>query len=408
MTPRPYQLVGRDFLAARPRALLADEMRVGKTPQAILAAHAVGAQTVLVVCPAIAVPGWERAFRDWWPGAILPRLRVMSYDAARSWWQSGASGALDVMIADEAHFAGNPLAGRTQMVYGRTGLGSQARHLWSLSGTPAPRHAGQLWTMLVHFGAYAGDYGPFLREYCWPVGGKWHARARVGGTKLDRVEELRAMLAPFVLRRTRREVAPEMPEVSLNALPLPGRAPAAFDGAPADPDELAGWIAANAAHLAEERIHTALAKVPALAEHVHFMWGNGMLPQTVIFGHHYDPLAELHATLMARGMNGALVTGATPAGARHKVQLAFLAGELDFVAANILTAGTAIDLSSARHGYMLEQSWVPGDNAQAVSRLVNVSRTDPVTVDVVTLPGSIDERIQAVLARRTRELSSLI
>jgi len=36
---RPYQLEGRDFLAGRWHALLADEMRVGKTPQAILAAE---------------------------------------------------------------------------------------------------------------------------------------------------------------------------------------------------------------------------------------------------------------------------------------------------------------------------------------------------------------------------------
>ena len=56
LTLRPYQEVGRDFLAARRHALLADEMRVGKTPQAILAAEKVGAQRTLVVCPAIAVP----------------------------------------------------------------------------------------------------------------------------------------------------------------------------------------------------------------------------------------------------------------------------------------------------------------------------------------------------------------
>ena len=37
LTPRPYQIEGRDFLASRTRALLADEMRVGKSCQAVMA-----------------------------------------------------------------------------------------------------------------------------------------------------------------------------------------------------------------------------------------------------------------------------------------------------------------------------------------------------------------------------------
>jgi len=54
VTPRPYQLIGRDFLAARTRALLADQMRVGKTPQAIMAADKLGAERVLV----LSIPDW--------------------------------------------------------------------------------------------------------------------------------------------------------------------------------------------------------------------------------------------------------------------------------------------------------------------------------------------------------------
>ena len=65
MELRPYQIVGRDFLLSHSRALLADEMRVGKTPQAILAAAAAGGSS-LVVCPAIAVSQWRREWQRWW------------------------------------------------------------------------------------------------------------------------------------------------------------------------------------------------------------------------------------------------------------------------------------------------------------------------------------------------------
>jgi hypothetical protein len=51
--------------------------------------------------------------------------------------------------------------------------------------------------------------------------------------------------------------------------------------------------------------------------------------------------------------------------------------------------------------------WVPGVNAQAANRLVNMQRGDGVTVDVVTWPGSTDDRVQQVLMRRVRELLQL-
>ena len=65
LTPRPYQIEGRDWLAGKRFALLADEMRVGKTPTAILAANKVKAENVIIVAPAIAVPHWEKELDKW-------------------------------------------------------------------------------------------------------------------------------------------------------------------------------------------------------------------------------------------------------------------------------------------------------------------------------------------------------
>ena len=62
-----YQEIGADTLAANPRFYLADIMGLGKTAQAISAARDVGARSVLVVCPASAVPNWHRQWRAWNP-----------------------------------------------------------------------------------------------------------------------------------------------------------------------------------------------------------------------------------------------------------------------------------------------------------------------------------------------------
>lgn len=61
-----YQKTGAQFCASRGmRALIGDEMGVGKTAQAIAAAEAVHAPRILVVCPASARYVWEREIQGW-------------------------------------------------------------------------------------------------------------------------------------------------------------------------------------------------------------------------------------------------------------------------------------------------------------------------------------------------------
>lgn len=403
LAPRPYQLEGRDFLAARRRALLADGMRVGKTGQAILAAHKAGAQTILVATPAIAVQQWEEAFPEWWPSGPLPRVKVLSWEAARRKWIDGWSGAVDVFIPDEAHFAVNPEAGRTHMVYGAKGLGAQAGAMWPLSGTPAPRHAGQLYPMLANFGVANCTYEEFLRAYCYPKAGGWIEG--VGGTREAAIPELRALLAPHMLRRTVWDVCPDMPEVDYQLLHVEGKAPA---GASVPDGDVTGWIERHAAGLHDLRIQTALAKVPAVVDRIVGLCDTGGVGSLVVVGFHQQPLEELAFRLNNAGISADVLNGETSKKHRRRIQDQLRSGELMVVAANITTAGTAIDLSTARRGIALEMSWVPADNAQFAMRLVSLDRLDQVTWEVATLPGSFDERIQAVLTRRTRELSRLL
>jgi SNF2 family DNA or RNA helicase len=398
VTPRPYQLEGRDFLAGKRRALLADEMRVGKTPQAILACQAIGAQSVRVICPAIAVPHWQREFATWWPDNCA-RLEVFSYDRARK--LAPDCGSVDVLIADEAHYAKNPGAKRTGLIYGKNGLGWKAQRLWALSGTPAPRHAGELWPMLRAFGIVGMHYDDFCDRFC-----RFSSDGRVTGTREDRIPELRQLLAPIMLRRTRAQVAPDMEPIAFNILPVvPKTKPLDESGMPEAIDP--GYLERNAKHLAEWRIAVAMAKVPPLVEQITGDLDAALIRQTVVFGVHIEPLTFLCNALNDAGYNARLLTGATSATDREKIIAAFHAGEVDVICANIIAAGTAIDLSAAHHGYFLEQDWTPGNNLQAANRLVALDKARPVTYDIVSWQRSFDDRIQSVLARRVRELAQL-
>jgi SNF2 family DNA or RNA helicase len=396
MTLRPYQEVGRDWLAARTRALLADEMRVGKTPQAILAAHKIGAKKILVVCPAIGVTHWELEFERWWPGIASSVCRV-SYDRAKLDVAKLLAEQWDVVIVDECHLAKNPEAQRTKLIYGKGGLGWHTKRLWALSGTPAPKHAGELWPLLRAFGVVGQTYSAFLNRYCYF---DWTGKLR--GTKESMIPELRGLLSKVMLRRTRKEVAPEMPAIDYQFLEV--ELSAAVDL------RLAAEITYHERYptaFQADRIAVANAKALGLADQITFALENELLTQTVVFGWHVEPLVRLKDLLEARNVHCGLINGATSQAERARIQAEFTEGRLQVICANILTAGVAIDLSAARHAYMLELDWVPGNNVQACNRLVNMEKLDKVTVDVVTAPGTVDDRVQRVLMRRVKELSKL-
>jgi SNF2 family DNA or RNA helicase len=407
MTPRPYQIVGRDFLASRRHALLADEMRVGKTPQAILAAEKLSVKSIIVVCPAIATTHWLREFDKWWcDGAYQnPKpslLSVISYDRFRRYSTQYLSQRWDLAIVDEAHFAKNPEAQRTQLIYGKGGLGWVSDRMWALSGTPAPKHAGELYPMLKAFGVVGMTYSQFVSRYCTL---SWDRK--ITGTNTYRIPELKELLAKVMLRRTRKEVAPDMPAIGFEFLEVDPVSRADLTvPAGLDDEQLLAYLDRSPADR-QDRVEVAKAKALPLVENVCFAIENRLLKQTVVFGWHIEALEMVLAGLRARGISAALLNGGTAARERQEIQDDFRKGLLQAVVANIQAAGTAIDLSAASHGFFLELWWVGSDNLQAANRLVSMQKDEPVTFDIVTWPGSIDDRVQRVLLRRARELNQL-
>jgi superfamily II DNA or RNA helicase len=409
LTPRPYQLEGRDFLARTRIGLLADEMRVGKTSQAIMAAAKLGARRITVLTgPAIAAPMWRTQFPIWWqveqPTAqIMPRVTSMSMSKALLMQNELLADTQDVTIVDECHFAGNPDAARTKLIYGKDGLVWKSGALWALSGTPAPKHAGSLWPILKAAGVVGMGYDDFLKRYCridW-------ASQRPVGTREEHIPELRALWQLIGLRRTRKQVAPDMPDIGFDFLQID---PEKKVDLPMDPKcddaTLLNWLERNDALNRDDRIAVAMAKVPALLEEVEFALGNGLLRQTVIFGWHLEPLKKVTASLKAMGFKVEMLYGETSEAKRIEIEQRVQLGLLDAVVGQIRACGTAISLP-VKHGYFLELDWVPANNAQAAARLVVVGDNEPVTLDVCTVPGSIDDRVQKVLLQRVRELSKL-
>lgn len=425
----PYQREGAAFLASKPRALLADTMGLGKTAQAIDACRRVQAHEVFIVCPASLVKNWYREFKRFWPNPQRPvSVEVISYDKlARNF--DPLEHMHDVVILDEAHYLKNKDAKRTQAVFGPKcdGLGGVidgARHVWALTGTPAPNNAAEMWPMLramapetIHTSvgkprAYSG----FLEQYCVTKLVQFgQGQPQVKILRSKNLDDLKTRIGSFVLRRKVEDVLKDLPPIRFGEITLSDklatRELAKVDGM----DECARLMAhieaghdidALSAHLAEVRRAIGTLKAPAVAAHA-----ADFLDQTdekiVVFAWHKDVVSILAQQLASYGP--AVVTGVTPATMRQAQVDTFQTDPACRVfIGQIRAAGAGLTLTAANTLLFAELSWTPADNVQAAKRIHRIGQTKPCLVEFVTLDGSsVDAAVTRCLARKVSELKEL-
>jgi superfamily II DNA or RNA helicase len=212
---RPYQRLGVAWLwhlyGHRLGGILADEMGLGKTLQALSLLAAIrraGPMSALVVCPASLLENWRRE-----AARFAPDLRVFVHHGDQRLAGAAALGALDLIVTsygtlvrDEALFQGLEFTcaiadeaqhlknRRSQNARALRGLRAQGRFL--LTGTPVENSLADLRSLF--------DF--ILPGYLDPVPAG--ARGEERGW-LD--QRLRAQTAPYILRRTKQAVAPELP-----------------------------------------------------------------------------------------------------------------------------------------------------------------------------------------------------
>ena len=213
---RPYQQLGVAWLwhlhGQELGGILADEMGLGKTPQALaLLAAAKAARHVdaphLVVVPASLVENWRREAARFAPAlrvfvhhgaARLTAKEFAGYDLVLTSYGTLArdtelfeSVHFDVILADEAQHLKNR---RTQAAQALRVLHGRGRFL--LTGTPLENSLDDLRSL---FEFLMPGFLPKL-----PAGMKREERA-------FHDERLRVQTAPYILRRTKAAVAPELP-----------------------------------------------------------------------------------------------------------------------------------------------------------------------------------------------------
>lgn len=420
----PYQAIGARFLAERGRALLADEMGLGKSAQAIVAARDLGVTYFLVVCPASVVENWHREIGKFWPH--MPPgtcFNVVSYDrimrdGGRTDWMGSGNNCL---ILDECHYLKTRTSKRTKAVFGDKcdgagGLVSRARYVFLLSGTPTPNNPSEIWPLLR---AVAPEtitpldkplnYFAFVNRYCRLVNRGFGAQI-VGGKNLA---DLRERIAPFVLRRKKDDVLKDIPPIRFDTLALEGVVPPAGQVLSAEAIEIAKVLEEHgvaglrkiAPHVASLRRLTGVAKAGAALAWLGDWFGAGA-GKIVVFAHHREVIAELEAGIDGIGM--VVVDGSTPTSQRQKrVDVFQQDPSVRLFIGQIQAAGTGLTLTAASDVLFVESSWVPAENEQAAMRVHRIGQRSACLVRFAMLAGSIDERIQQAVMRKTADIARL-
>lgn len=431
-----HQIVAADFLAARPAALLADGMRVGKTPAAIGGADRIGAKNILWLTRGAARPEHAKAWQSFQtvdrPIQILEsRLQapaagvtIVSYDLAAAGLYEKLLRPYDLIVLDESHRLKTRDAKRTKAVFGekchrKACLTETAPVVWCLSGTPAPNHPAELWPMLhavlpqtipqPQKPEAPMRYWSFVARYCKTEENYLGHIQIVGGKNL---KHLKAAMEPYMLRRKIEDVMADVPRLTVDTLPLNGKLslPA---GAQVDVDRInaaldqfgvEGLAKVEAAAGTLRRL-TGLAKVePIVAWVIERLEDND--EKIVLFAHHVEIVEMLMAGL--KQFSPVALYGGASAPEKREAAPRFREDPACRVfVGNLDSAGEAIDLSVADELVFVESAWTPGVNDQAALRIVNLMKKRPTLARFATIPGSYDERIAEACARKLETITEL-
>jgi SNF2 family DNA or RNA helicase len=220
----PYQEEGAMHLAFGRRAMLADDMGLGKTVQAIAAAALLremrDIQRAVVICPASLKHQWAREIRRFTSlsvtvveGNLKARrdlyrdpsfFKIINYELARFDQDELLKLRPDLIILDEAQRIKNWRAKTAQMV-----KALPSRYAFVLTGTPLENRIDELYSIFQFL-------DPRILGPLWHFNDRFYElEKRSSGTYkvlgYKNLDQLRTLIAPYTLRRTRDEVLKDLP-----------------------------------------------------------------------------------------------------------------------------------------------------------------------------------------------------
>jgi SNF2 family DNA or RNA helicase len=422
-----YQQEGVQFIESRRgRALIGDEMGLGKSAQALvwLDAHT-ELRPAIIICPASLKLNWaEREARMWMGsnpriailkgknGKALPEadIYIINYDILSDWVEELRRLSPKVVVADEVHYTKNSKAQRTKAL---KMLCKGVPHILALSGTPIVNRPAEMFNALNLIApATFPSFTKFAFRYCnarhngfgWDFSGASHT------------EELHKLLAETcMIRRLKADVLKDLPDKLYSAIPMEIDNRKEYDAAASD---FKSWLAEHgdrakieAATRAEALVRVEVLKqLSAKGKLIQAIeWIEDFLEQgqkLVVFAVHKAVIGAL----MERCKNVAVkVDGSVSGEDRQNAVDRFQTDDsVRLFVGNVKAAGVGLTLTAASSVAFLEFPWAPGDVQQAEDRCHRIGQKDAVNVYYLIAQGTIDETICGLIDKKRKVLDRVL
>lgn len=424
-----------------------------------------GISRVLIVCPASLRLNWKAEWTKWSVGRIRPLVVtdtwfrgielipglmeavstlppvavILSYAGMKKHKAAIDRVAWDVAIFDEAHALKNHDTQQSKAVFGyyarvpnhpKHQPPIEAKKRIFLTGTPIVNKPEELWPMLhsIDPTGLGADRRDYFNRYVDPplpprmLGdiSKW-----ISDTTKWRRADLHARLVNSVMiRRLKADVLTDLPPkrrqmvlldvagadrvlaAERSALSAVAKKRAELELLPHEEavKALAGWRGASMAEIARIRHETAVAKIPAMCDHILTMLDG--YSKIVVFAHHHDVLDALKeivptATVSLDGRNSDKEKDNAVKRFQEEAGVRLFVGGLR-------AAGLGITLTAASAVAFAELDWTPAAMVQAEDRMHRIGQRQSVHVQHLVLDESIDCHMSRILIAKAEMIDAIV
>lgn len=430
---RDHQRTGVAFLLSKKRAILGDEVGLGKTFTAIeaaLAAHRKLKETntvspvrgprVLIVLPNHLVYQWREQLERYdkrWPYFIIERMcpeidkdgyYIVTYNTLQNagkaktmWlWQR----IWDVIIFDEAHRLRKHKSQQTKNAHQLAG-----RYVYMLTGSPMENSPADIWGLLhMCDSAKFRSFWNFADEWMLKVETPWATKLIAVKPGLE--DRFHRLTSEYMLRRLKRDYL-DLREPVIFDIPV---APLASVKKAHD-DALKRWVLEhpdwneNKRYLAK----SAGALVAKLRQFVSLQGGEdnpkvvairGILedldPQPVIIFTWYRESTEMLSRLLGEKYNVWPVHGGYTQEERADQVDAWRKSSDGILIATMKSAGEGLNLQHSSTVIFFEHDYIPTTMVQAVGRVHRVGQERDVNVYHVVMNSTVDAKVYRLARQR--------
>jgi len=431
----PYQVEDADRMSNGDNFFNFSEMGVGKTPTALWVIEKNHYQCPLIVCPNSLRLEWARQIDEWvgvesavsLPDTYLRlkpivysliegvKYKIINYETLRSaqHLEILTQMPFDIIIFDEIHKARNPETKLVKGIWKFLETQSRAKVI-GLSGSPIVNYPNDLYVPLSflfpdEYPRTKRDWNQFVYRWCFAAYGR-HGPYIYGVKNID---ALKKELAGFVVRHTKEEVLPFLPEKYERKviLEMPQEQKTVYkemekelkitldSGEPLwSPNVLSLLTRLRQINLDPRLVGktTPSAKTDFLVELI------GDTDEKLVIFSCFEGYIDLLSRLFHK-VPHVVITGKIPVDQRMKNVTRFQNdSSIKLCLGTIQTMGEGITLTASSNVILIDRWWNQPTNQQATDRLHRIGQKSSVQVIIPVCKDSIDETLDAILERKNK------